>query len=289
MIRFKCIYCGQKLLAKDDGFGKKGKCPKCAHLLTVPALTVDRPAISSDNEPQIPMSVIARERIKELCENMPEKEIEAQIELFKENLGFLVPTYDRMSLFLMAVTWILLFIMNNELNKSLHTFIFTWNWLLIIYVLIIPSVFLVIGIYQIFIKREKSYFEKTTMLWFAIATNALTGIIAAAYIMENTDVRNWQVVFPLWNIVNAVLLYLMLFFNFIDERCIIDRRVTSYNIIFGLVAAVSIILMCNYVFKLYWAITFSICIVYTTSFDRGFQSVFPACQAREPRPARDTF
>jgi len=33
MIRFKCIYCGQQILARDDGAGKRGKCPKCAHFL----------------------------------------------------------------------------------------------------------------------------------------------------------------------------------------------------------------------------------------------------------------
>lgn len=138
-----------------------------------------------------------------------------------------------------------------------------------------PAVFLVIGIYQIFIKREESDFEKTMMLWFAIVTNVLTGIVTAVYIIENADVRNWQIVFPIWNIVNAAVLYLMLDFDFIDEKCIVDHQATPAHIIFGLVAAVSIILVCNYVFKLYWAITFSICIVYTTSIDRALQSVFP--------------
>ncbi len=33
--------------------------------------------------------------------------------------------------------------------------------------------------------------------------------------------------------------------------------------------------ICNYVFKLHWAVTLSICIIYTTSFDKGLQSVFP--------------
>ena len=48
MIRFKCIYCGQRILARDDGIGKKGKCPKCRHELRVPKTTIGRPAIRSD-------------------------------------------------------------------------------------------------------------------------------------------------------------------------------------------------------------------------------------------------
>ena len=279
MIRFKCIYCGQRILAKDDGVGKKGKCPKCAHLLTVPESTKGRPAINSDIEPMPDRPIIPRitasERIKELCENMPEKMSEAQTEIFKENFGFLVPTYDRLSLFLMAVIWILLFIMNNKLNEIIHAFLATQNWLFITYVLTIPSVFLIIGIYQIFIKREKLNFEKTIMLWFAIATNVLTGIIAAVYIIKNTEVNNWQIIFPIWNIVNAVVLYLMLDFNFIDEKCIVERQATPGQIILGLGATIIIVLICNYGLKLHWSITFSICIVYTTSFDRALQSVFP--------------
>ena len=67
----------------------------------------------------------------------------------------------------------------------------------------------------------------------------------------------------------------MFYMEVIDEECISDRKATPLRIFLGLIAIVAIFLVCNYVFKLYWAITFSICIVYTTSFDRALQSVFP--------------
>jgi DNA-directed RNA polymerase subunit RPC12/RpoP len=275
VIRFKCIYCGQRILAKDDGRGKKGKCPKCKHLLVVPESTKGRPAISSIKEPMSDQSkpyIPAWAAGSGFNKNEAKEEL---IDLFKESFGFLVPTYDRLSIFLMAVIWILLYIVNNQLNETIQTFLIAQHWLFRIYVLIVPVAFLIIGIYQVFIKRENSEYERDIMLWFAIVTNVFTGIVASVYIIKNTEVHSWQLIFPVWNIVNAVVLYLMLVANCIDENCIIDRQPTPAQIILGLVATIIIILVCNYVFKLHWAITYSICIIYTTSFDRGLQSVFP--------------
>jgi hypothetical protein len=72
----------------------------------------------------------------------------------------------------------------------------------------------------------------------------------------------------------------MLRFKIIDEECISDREATLVQIILGLAAVLVIFIFCNYVFRLYWAITFSICIVYTTSFDRALQNVFPGLAYR---------
>jgi DNA-directed RNA polymerase subunit RPC12/RpoP len=280
VIRFKCIYCGQRILAREDGRGKKGKCPKCGHELIVPETTRGRPAISSDKEPM-------PERPKPYVpawdkdrRSGPDESVEALTELFKESFGFLVPTYDKLSLFLMAVTWILIYMVNSDLRGPIQSYFIAQDWKVTIIVLSVPVTVLTIGIYQVFTKREKSDFERTWMLWFAIATNVFTGIVSAVYIIKNTEVRNWQLIFPIWNIINAAVLYLMLVADFIDENCIIDRQAAPAQIIIGLAATVVIVLLCNYVFKLHWAITFSICIIYTTSFDRALQSVFPGIANR---------
>ena len=128
--------------------------------------------------------------------------------------------------------------------------------------------------------RGKIDFKKKVMLFFAVLTNAGAGIIAGVYVIRNSGVINWLLVFPIWNIVNCVLMLLMLGLRVIDEECISDRKATLVQIILGLAAVLVILLLCNYVFKLYWAITFSICIVYTTSFDRTLQSVFPGLKYR---------
>ncbi len=268
MIHFKCVYCGQRILAKDDGRGKKGNCPKCNHLLTVPESTKAKPAITSVKEP-IP------NRPKEPPVYDVSDKKDTLTELVKESFGFLVPTYDRLSLFLMAITWILLYVINDQLRQPIQSFLKVNNIRVVLAILVLPVAFLLIGIYQIFIKREESDFEKSMLLWFAIGTNISICIVASVYIFRNTNVSNWELVFPIWNIVNAVILYLMWEIDLLNENCIVERETRPAQIIFGIAAVVIIIFACNYITKLHWSITFSICIVYTTSFDRALQSVFP--------------
>jgi hypothetical protein len=119
------------------------------------------------------------------------------------------------------------------------------------------------------------------MLNFAVLINTGTGIFAGMYVLKNIIAPNWLIVFPIWNIINSILLLLMFNFKIIDEECIDDRKATLLQIVLGLVSVLIIFVLCNYVFKLYWAITFSICIVYTTSFDRTLQSVLPGLAHRE--------
>ncbi|MGA2093228.1 MAG: hypothetical protein ABSH16_07490 [Sedimentisphaerales bacterium] len=276
MIRFKCIYCGQRILAPDNGAGKKGKCPKCQHHLVVPDSTKGRPAISFDKEPMPEQPKPHIPPWEEGSGFSKEQAKEELTELFKESFGFLIPTYDKLSLFLMAVTWILIYAVNSHFRGPIHAYFIEAHSLMVtVMVLSVPVCILIMGIYQVFIKSEQSDFERTWLLWFAIATNVFTGIVASVYIIKNDEVRNWQLIFPIWNIINAAVLYLMLVANIVDENCIIDRQPTAAQIIIGLTATTAIILICNYVFKLHWAITFSICIIYTTSFDRALQSVFP--------------
>ena len=269
MIRFKCIYCGQKIVARDDGAGKKGKCPKCGHDLVVPWSTKGRPAISSDEEP-IPDSEWKKEP-----RFAPEEEEDARIELCKESFGFLIPAYDELSLFLMAAIWILLFATNGRMREQICFFLAkTSSPKTFIFVIIFLGA-LGLCLYQVFTTREKTDFEKKVMAGFGVLTNILTGVIAGVYVLKDAAVSNWQLIFPIWNIINAFLLYLMVGAGFIDEDCISDRDATIAEVILGLTAVLVIFIFCNYVFKLHWAVTFSICIIYAVSFDKAVQKVLP--------------
>jgi hypothetical protein len=138
-----------------------------------------------------------------------------------------------------------------------------------------------LSLYHVFTTREKTSFEKMIMMLFAVVTNAGTGIIAGWYVIRHSSVHNWLLIFPIWNIINGVWLLLMLRFRVIDEECISDRDATMGQVIIGLAVVLIIFIFCNSVFRLHWAITFSICIIYTTSFDRALQSVFPGMAYEE--------
>ncbi len=205
-------------------------------------------------------------------------------DLIKEKAGWFIPVYDELSLFLMAVTLILLYIVNTTMRVQIHNWIAEHSntWVYIIGAIFLCGLYL--SVYHVFTTREKTEVEKWGMLIFAVSANAVTGIVAGLYVLKNDNVRDWQLVFPIWNIINGALLLLMLRLKIIDEECISDRDANTTEVVIGIAAVLIIFALCNYVFKLYWAITFSICIIYASSFDRALQSVFPnlSPQSNEP-------
>ena len=240
MIKFKCIYCGQRILAKEDGAGKKGKCPKCAHLLTVPESTKGRPAISFDKEPMpdrprqphIPEWKQATEW-PERANKMSDEQADAIIDLCKESFGFLVPSYDIMSLLLPAITWILLYMANSQMREWLRNGIIKLSSISeILLIVLLPLLLLLAAFILIFLAvvpfqvllaaeiGETINFKKKVMMLLAVLINAGSGILIGVYVLSSSIKPNWMVIFPIWNIINCVLLLLMMLFKIIDEECI---------------------------------------------------------------------
>jgi hypothetical protein len=269
VIRFKCIYCGQKILAKDNSEGKTGLCPKCGHDVHVPYPPKKEPAVSMD--------ISQREKIaKAKIDFMNAMTTPADAtELIEEKAGWFIPVYDELALFLTAATLILLYLVNTTMREQIHNWLAGHNYA---WVYIVGAIFLSglgLSVYHVFTKREKTDVEKWGMLIFAVLANAISGIVAGLYVLLSDNARNWLLVFPVWNIINGVMLILMLRYRITDEQCIADRDATAGEVILGLIAVLVIFVFCDYVFKLHWAITFSICTIYATSFDKALQSVFP--------------
>jgi hypothetical protein len=247
--------------------------------------TKDRPAVSADTSEQLQQ---AKEAIASL--NTQGGDI---TELCGEKPGWFVPTYDELSLFLMAITLILLYAMNAPMREQIYNLMVETNhspyhghhhggvYALAAYFLC----GLCLSIYHIFTTRETTDFEEKFMLFFAVLTNAGTGIFSGWYVIKTSVVHDWLLVFPIWNVINGVLLLLMLRFRIIDEQCISDRNATVALVAISLASILIIFIFCNFVFHLYWAITYSICIVYTTSFDRALQNVFPSLDYGEDERA----
>ncbi len=279
MIKFKCVYCGQRIQVKDEGQGKKGKCPKCSHLLTVPASTKGRPAISIEKTEPITQS---REYVPEWAKEEPSPIYEGtddSIELFRERFGFLIPTFDSLSIFLMAVTWILFLATNpgtqDKITELMSYFPTKYPGLNMLAAGMVFLAFIVLCFYMVLSERDKTDTERQIMAVFAVITTIIIAYACGTYLKKANKIVDWRIIFPMWNLFNARMLLVMLRTGVINEDCVSDRRATPLQLFLGLTAVIAIFLFCNYTFKLYWAITFSICMVYTTSFDRGLQSVFP--------------
>lgn len=284
-MRFKCIYCGQKIVAREDTTGKRGKCPKCSHVLRVPWTMKGRPGIggykddSLEDRTTSPGKSFTAPWYSEmgyvsdyLFDEPPQINF---VYLYGEKAGWLIPTYDELSLFLMAVTLILLFVTNSQMLSEIYS-VLTMDRELggrLLVLILLCLVGFHLCLYHVFTLRKKTEWERHFMVLFAVTANATTAIAAGIHLIRAS--AGWQLVFPIWNIVNGVLLLLMLRLKIINEDCISDHNATLGQVTFGLTAILVIFALCSFVFKLYWALTFSICVIYATSFDRALQSIFP--------------
>jgi DNA-directed RNA polymerase subunit RPC12/RpoP len=277
VIRFKCIYCGQRITANDGDAGKVGRCPTCRHELHV-LKKITPPINTTLSESELEEKAKAKLDLMNAIMELPQKDA---ADLIKEEAGWFIPVYDELSLFLMTITLILLAVANASFKEQLYKWSPRFsNDVRVFIAAPILLAGMVLSIYNVFTTREKTDVEKWIMLLFAVLTNAGTGIISG-WIVLTSSIRDWQIIFPIWNVINSILLVVMLRYRVVDEECISDRDASLKEVAIGLIAVLAIFIFCNNVFNLHWAITFSICIIYTTCLDKGLQSVFPGLTAQE--------
>lgn len=186
------------------------------------------------------------------------------------------PTYNELSLSMMSLSFLLIFFSTESLRSKLFNFLSApgdrgSKVLLFLFF----TAGLVLSLYHVFTKREKTFAEKQAMLFFAVLANAFSGIYASAYILDrSTNTACIFVLLPIWNIINCVILLLSYRFGAINERNISDENAMSFEVLLGFIIIFGIFVVCRFVFKLYWAITFSISVIYATSFSETLNSMF---------------
>jgi hypothetical protein len=298
MIRFRCNFCAAKIVASRRDSGKKGKCPKCKHIVTVPRL----PGTNQDVHPAAPYYLGPSEPPPAAIHKTPalndkasavgglsnsEASDDLGVPIWEQWRYWLVPARDEATLFLMAATFLLLCITNGQMKDQLYS---TLHSLVIERPshssrgpggIIICGVFfllvLVLSLYHLFIKRKKKPWEKRAMLFFAVLSNAGASLFAGHHVIKHS--AGWLMIFPIWNIISSVLLLIMFRLNVFGEECVTDRNAKPSEVLPGLIVLVIILMLCNFVFRTYWAVTFSICMAYTTSLDKAILSILH----REPK------
>ena len=73
------------------------------------------------------------------------------------------------------------------------------------------------------------------------------------------------VIFPAWNVLGGVALLLEFCAGLITTDSIVERRPSLWQIVLTTASITVLLLPCQYVLKLHWAITYSITVCYTTS------------------------
>jgi hypothetical protein len=145
---------------------------------------------------------------------------------------------------------------------NLNTYLFT-----VIFILGI-----IFSVYHVFIYRLKTEWEKIPMLVFAVYVNLFSGIAGGLHALKTSE--GLLAIFPIWNIINGVLLYLMYRLDIVDTINIVDDDVSSFQIILGTTVVLIALALCHFVFNLYWAVTFSVCVSYATNINWIIQRYF---------------
>lgn len=190
--------------------------------------------------------------------------------------GFFLPTFSELSLFMMSLSFLLVLFFSKSMRSGLFKFLTgPRSDPRIFMLLVFFGAGLALSIFHVFTEREKTNPEKYAMLFFAVVSNAVSGIFASVYILkQSSDSPGILLLLPIWNIINCILLLISFRAGLINERNISDEDATHFEVLFGFLITVVIFIVCRFVFKLYWAITFSICVIYATSFSDALGSVF---------------
>jgi len=188
---------------------------------------------------------------------------------FLQRVG-LIPKYSEISLYLTALTFVLLFLTNREVGDILFNFFprdFEGILLLFIFFAGLLSSF-----YCVVSDEVTPKFIKSCMLIFVIFTNLGVAVYGGLYILKN--VEGFFIVFPVLNMVNAVLLLLLLRVNVIDEASISDENARPCEVLVGSVSLVVLFMFSQYLLGNFWAVTFSVCLAYSSMVNDFVTRVF---------------
>jgi hypothetical protein len=193
------------------------------------------------------------------------------MEIDKRNIieRLFIPRYNELVLFLMSISFILVFITDADLIAHTHDVLIKEG---IPIALIFFALGIIYSIYHVFTNREKTAWEKSFLLFFAVMVNGGCGIAVGFHLLDNS--HGLYVVLPIWNLLNAFILLVTYRSGIIGSKRIDDDNATYFQVILGTIVVVTTFSVCHFIFELYWAITFSICVTYACNINGTVQSIF---------------
>lgn len=278
MIRFSCMYCGRKIRAKDKLACRQARCPACGHRLRIPK------APTAEAEPAEVAEPAVAQKETPLWKGRSNKEIgklllkdkaftpeQRQRAATKDAMSPWLPRYDELTLFALSLTFLLLLAMNPDIKTDLPNAMMHVHDGRIQIMLAVAAIGMAFSLFGIFVRCPKPDLVKWPMLVFAVVVTAGTGIYAGYVTLQNS--RGWLMIFPAWNIINGALLLLLFRAGLLDADCILDRAAKFSQVVLTVICVGVLLAVCQYGFKLHWAITYSVCIGYTMSLHHGIADV----------------
>jgi hypothetical protein len=261
---------------------KRVQCPACRHWVRVrpdqPASSARSSDAQSAGEPGQDGVVAAQP----FWEGMTNKEIleyarataKGPLEWRKREaqrfISLSCAQYDDLTLFTLSLALLLLLALNVDLQRGFFLAIATPD----IGVFVgMAGLGMILSFANIFWARDKSDTEKRLMLLFAVLATAGTGVGAGAVVLK--DSPRWLMIFPAWNILSGAMPTLELCTGLITIDSVTDERPTLAQFLVTTVSTVLLLLLCQYAFKLHWAIGFSVTVCYALSLQGVIREYFP--------------
>ena len=268
MAQLSCVYCGRKLQIKGQHTYGRGRCPSCRHIIFIPRQGRVEEVVNQKNvKERTDWSKFSDEqvagmlRLQMRAREPNEQEIRRQ--KLKHRLRAFIPSYDEVTLFTLSFSFIAIYLMSGKLREDLYYLVGKMGDARIIIAVLAAAAGMLLSLAGVFSRREKYDFEKYLMLFFAVFVTAGTGIYSGYIVLEES--QGWLIIFPAWNIANGAILLLLFRFGILDTECIVENGFDCLQILASAAIAALLLALCNYVFKMHWAISYSICVCYTIS------------------------
>lgn len=188
-----------------------------------------------------------------------------------------LPQYNSHVLFLMSISFLLILLTYSDLRSDAYHFVFDDFDYRVLVFFMLPISGIIISIIHVFTQRKINDFEKVFMLLFAVAANTFSAVYAGIH--QVSTFQGWIIVFPIWNMVNAALLFLMYSYKIVDESYIIDEKPTHRQTLIGSIVVLTTLAIDHYVLQFYWAITLSMCFTYACNVNNVIQHILPGTRA----------
>ncbi len=262
--------------------GERIKCPSCGH-----SIVANRRQPEDTPEP-VPDDAEKRQKVaafwagrndQEIAESLLPAEVTTEQQrrrhALQEMFSFLIPRYDDVTLFALSLSFVLLWLMDPDLQQNLIGLFTSRLARDEVRVILVGGAFtaamgLALSLVNVFLRREKSVLEKFAMLVFAIVVTASTGLYAGWLMLRQS--RGWLMLFPIWNILNAYLLILSSMIA-VDTNCVTDEPASFAQLVITAICVPVLLAVCEY-YGLHWSVTFSIAVAYTMSVHNAIRDVF---------------
>jgi DNA-directed RNA polymerase subunit RPC12/RpoP len=279
MIEFSCIYCGQPVRVGPELAQKQIECPACGHSIRVCAnkpgealrSSSARTADSSRRDAEH-WSRMSDEEIKEAVLLPALPAAERRRLAFKRVVAPWLPRYDDLTLFTFALALAVLLAVDSDWRQSLLRLAADQQGSLVTASCVIVAIGALFSLINVAFRRDKSEFERTMMLFFAILVTMITGVSAGRPMLSGG--YGALAIFPLWNAVNGFLLLALAGLRILDDDCLTDEAAGWRQVLLATVAVTLLVAVCHYLFKLDTLTTFSIAVAYTMSLHHMIRRLF---------------